>query len=122
MGGFIGIDINFDMNQRLFADGDSSAKNMIEFRDPHLQWNIQSIPYDDDEYGDERTDFVCGDTADDDDDDRSIDSDDYECILRPMETIKPLQQQIQAAAVAAMGENQCSPPPTMVVCTDSDAI
>jgi hypothetical protein len=105
--GFIGIDVNFDINQPLFAGADSSAKK-TEFRDPHSQWKIQSILYDE---NDDETDVF-----DTDDDDHSVDSDDYECILRPIETIQPLSTQATGA------NNDCFPPPTMVICTASDAI
>ena len=105
--GFIGIDVNFDINQPLFAGANSSAKK-IEFRDPHSQWKIQSILYDED---DDETDVF-----DTEEDGYSVDSDDYECILRPIETIQPLSTQ-------AIGANSdCFPPPTIVICTASDAI
>jgi hypothetical protein len=105
--GFIGIDVNFDINQPLFAGADSSAKK-FEFRDPHSQWKIQSILYDE---NDDETDVF-----DTDEDGHSIDSDDYECILRPIETTQPLSTQATGA------NNDCFPPPTMVICTASDAI
>ena len=112
--GFIGIDTTFDIvaNQPLFAGTADAVKNSIEFRDPHLNWNVQSILYDD-ENNDSCVDSF--DIDDDDDDDRSIDSDDYECILRQMETIEPFPTD-------AMGLNKQPSPPTMIVCTDSEAI
>ena len=108
--GFVGIDVSFDINQPLFAGTDSFAKKGIVFRDPHLEWNIKSIMYDEDI--DEEINVVPSSNGDD----SSVDSDDYECILRPIETIRPLATQSSVPA------DQSTLPPTMVVCTQSDAI
>jgi hypothetical protein len=108
--GFVGIDVSFDMNQPLFAGTDSFAKKSIEFRDPHLEWNIKSIMYNGDG-DDEREMFVSSN-----DDDSSVESDDYECILRPIETIRPMPSK-STNAIA-----QSILPPTMVICTESEAI
>jgi len=108
--GFVGIDVSFDINQPLFAGTDSFAKKGIEFIDPHLEWNIKSIMYDEEIDG-ETNDFGTSNK-----DDSSVDSDDYECILRPIETIRTLPSQFEdPAATFAL-------PPTMVVCTPSEAI
>ncbi len=108
--GFVGIDVSFDMNQPLFAGTDSFAKKGIEFMDPHLGWNIKSIMYDEDV--DDETNLFGTPIGDD----SSVDSDDYECILRPIETIRPLpSQSTDPAAKSTL-------PPTMVVCTPSEAI
>lgn len=108
--GFVGIDVSFDINQPLFAGTDSSANRRIKFRDPHLEWNIKSIMYD------EEIDRESTILEESNGDDSSVDSDDYECILRPIETIKPLSTQ------SATPTDQSTLPPTMVVCTQSDAI
>jgi len=106
--GYTGIDVGFDMNQPLFALANNFTGNKsIEFQDPHLRWNITSVLYDDDD--DDTAPFGSSDNS-------SVDSDDYECILRPIETIQPLPLQMME------NTTQFAPPPTMVVCTDSDAI
>jgi hypothetical protein len=108
--GFVGIDVSFDMNQPLFAGTDSFAKKGIEFRDPHLEWNIKSIMYNED--GDDEAEMF----GSSNDEDSSVDSDDYECILRPIETIRPLPSK------SADAKAQSVLPPTMVVCTESETI
>ena len=108
--GFVGIDVGFDINQPLFAGTDSYAKKGIEFRDPHLEWNIKAIMYDED--ADEETHMLGLSNKDD----SSVDSDDYECILRPIETIQPLPSQSSDAT------DQSALPPNMLVCTHSEAI
>eukprot|EP00536_Pseudo-nitzschia_multiseries_P008048 jgi/Psemu1/197130/e_gw1.198.18.1 len=101
-------EMGFDMNQPLFASTESSSNKKIGFRDPHLQWNIKSIMYEDD--GDNETDhFGSSENS-------SVDSDDYECILRPIETVQPLPLR------TLENTDRYAPPPTMVVCTESDAI
>jgi len=108
--GFVGFDVSFDINQPLFAGTDSFAKKGIEFRDPHLEWNIKSIMYNGN--GDDEAEIF----GSSNDDDSSVDSDDYECILRPIETIRPMPSKSTDAKA------QSILPPTMVVCTESEAI
>ena len=106
--GLVGIDVSFDMNQPLFAGTDSSDRKGIEFKDPHLEWNMKSILYDDDV--DDKINVVqCSN-----DDDSSVDSDDYECIMRPLEDVRPLPSDMLTI--------QSMVPPTMVVCTESEVI
>ena len=108
--GLVGIDVSFDMNQPLFAGTDSFLKKGIEFKDTHLEWNINSIMYD------ENNDYEAGAFRSTENDDSSVDSDDYECILRPIETIRPLPSK------ETTNVSQNALPPTMVICTGSEAV
>ncbi|KAG7343199.1 hypothetical protein IV203_021144 [Nitzschia inconspicua] len=113
--GFVGIDVEFDLNQNLFSGTNVAARRRIEYRDPHLQWKLDNIVYNTKgNVSVTSNDDPIGNNDDDEDEEtKSVDSDDYECVLRPIETFEVWQ---------GLDLEQKAPAPTMIVCSASDAV
>lgn len=115
--GVLGIEMEFDVNQPLFPVVETSrGSKKVEFRDPHLKWTIQSSLFDIEDSGYDRKKEGTDEEDHDDVDTNSVDSDDYEWVLRPIETIEAVRP------TRAVEFNPKAPAPTMVVCTGSDAV
>lgn len=111
--GFVGIDVEFDLNQNLFSGADTASRRRVEYRDPHLHWNLDSIV--DGNNGEIPAEVHNGKMANEDEEQetRSVDSDDYECILRPIESFE---------AWKGLNLEEKAPAPAMIVCSGLDAV
>lgn len=87
-----------DLNS-LFAPGAGGSKKPA-FKDSHLQWNVESVLIGEEE---ERAD------TSEEDDTHSVDSDDYDFVLRPIVDVSALME-------------STTPPPFLVVASASDLV
>jgi hypothetical protein len=103
-GPVVGLDVDFDLNQGIFSGNDNTAMSNQQrsYQDPHLRWSLQKVL--DNDISDDRD---AGDAS-------SVDSDDYDFVNRPL----PMLDMISGRETDRMN----GPPPTMIVCTGSDAV
>jgi hypothetical protein len=107
--GVMGIDVDFNMNQNLFSGTDTGSKKKIEYRDAHLMWSVDSILENDLDVG------YNPHGSNDAEDTGSVDSDDYEFVLQPIEIFDPWSTQGATSGKISLA-------PIMVVCSASDAV
>jgi hypothetical protein len=128
--GLVEMEMDSDWNQNyLFpTDATNSRRRRLEYRDPHLQWNLtlttgNNGTIKDVVVGPENTTTTSSDLGltghdnsnnnNNNTDTDSVDSDDYECLLRPIDTFEAWQ---------GLNFEQKAPAPTMIVCSGSDAV
>jgi hypothetical protein len=102
----VGVDVEFDFNQGIFSGNDISTSPQRVFKDPHMRWSIQSAV-------DNQI------SAEGPNDASSVDSDDYDFVNRPLSNS---DANMQMELDATRSNSKSGLPPTMIVCTASDAV